>query len=277
MGVSAAGVTAGSASAAGGSAASSSSAGSAASSSSAGFSAGGSSAGARILVADDDARHAEGIRRYLVADGHDAAVVHDGRAALDVARRDRPDLIVLDVMMPGLDGLHVCRTLREESDVLVLMLTARSTENDMLLGLELGADDYLTKPVSPRELVARVRTLLRRASRGDPDAPARRIRRIGRVGIDPAGHRVTVDDQPVDCTRGEFAILAALSEQPGRVLTRAQLLHHTRGIDRSSTERTIDVYVVNLRRKIEADPRRPRLLLTVHGVGYKMAADPGDR
>ncbi|MEU4160076.1 response regulator transcription factor [Actinoplanes sp. NPDC026670] len=237
---------------------------------------GGSDTGAKILVADDDARHAEGIRRYLVADGHDTTVVHDGRAALDTARRDRPDLLVLDVMMPGLDGLTVCRTLRDESDVLVLMLTARSTENDMLLGLELGADDYLTKPVSPRELVARVRTLLRRASRGGPEAEARRIRRIGRVGIDPVGHRVTVDGEPVDCTRGEFAILAALSEQPGRVLTRAQLLHHTRGIDRSSTERTIDVYVVNLRRKIETDPRRPRLLLTVHGVGYKMAAGPGD-
>jgi len=229
--------------------------------------------GAKILVADDDARHAEGIRRYLVADGHETTVVHDGRAALETARRDRPDLLVLDVMMPGMDGLQVCRTLRQESDVLVLMLTARSTENDILLGLELGADDYLTKPFSPRELVARVRTLLRRVSRGAPsEPPARRIRQVGRVGIDLVGHHATVDGERIECTRGEFAILAAMSEQPGRVFTRAQLLHHTRGIDRSSTERTIDVYVVNLRRKIEIDPRRPELLLTVHGVGYRLTS-----
>ncbi|GAA2623654.1 response regulator transcription factor [Paractinoplanes durhamensis] len=223
--------------------------------------------GVRILVADDDARHAEGIRRYLVADGHDTTVVHDGRAALETARRDRPDLVVLDVMMPGIDGLEVCRTLRQESDVLVLMLTARSSENDMLLGLELGADDYLTKPFSPRELVARVRTLLRRASPSPRD-----VRWVGRVEIDPAGRQVSVDGERIECTRGEFAILDALSERLDRVFTRAQLLHHTHGIDRSSTERTIDVYVVNLRRKIEVDPRRPRMLLTVHGVGYKLVA-----
>jgi two-component system response regulator MtrA len=222
--------------------------------------------GARILVADDDPRHAEGIRRYLVAAGHETLVVHDGRAALDTARRERPDLVVLDVMMPGLDGLQVCRTLRQESDVLVLMLTARSTESDLLLGLELGADDYLTKPFSPRELVARIRTLLRRRP---PDAG--HVRLVGRIGVDLVGHHVTVDGERIECTRGEFAILAAMSEQPGRVFTRAQLLHHTRGIDRSSTERTIDVHMSNLRRKIEPDPRRPSHLLTVHGVGYKLA------
>jgi two-component system response regulator MtrA len=226
---------------------------------------------ATVLVADDDPRHAEGIRRYLVADGHETIVVHDGRAALDTARRTRPDLLVLDVMMPGLDGLQVCRILRQESDVLVLMLTARSTERDLLLGLELGADDYLTKPFSPRELVARIRTLLRRASRGKPEPTARALRQIGRIGIDPAGHHITVDGDRIPCTRGEFAILAAMSEQPDRVFTRAQLLHHTRGLDRSSTERTIDVHVMNLRRKIEADPRRPEQLLTVHGVGYKLS------
>ncbi|WP_436533362.1 response regulator transcription factor [Actinoplanes sp. HUAS TT8] len=226
---------------------------------------------AKVLVADDDPRQAEVIRRYLVADGHDALVVHDGRAALDEARRWRPDLLVLDVMMPGLDGLHVCRTLRQESDLLVLMLTARTGEDDLLLGLELGADDYLTKPYSPRELMARVRTLLRRAPRGEtrPD-----VRRIGRIGVDLAGRHITVDGVEVECTRGEFAILAAMSEQPDRVFTRAQLLHHTRGIDRSSTERTIDVHVMNLRRKIESDPQRPAQLITVYGVGYKIAAGP---
>jgi two-component system response regulator MtrA len=216
---------------------------------------------AKILVADDDPRHAEGIRRYLVAAGHETIVVHDGRAALDTARRERPDLLVLDVMMPGLDGWQVCRTLRQESEVLVLMLTARGTESDLLLGLELGADDYLTKPFSPRELVARIRTLLRRR----PPA-AREMRLVGRIGIDLLGHHVTLDGEPVECTRGEFAILAAMAEQPDRVFTRAQLLHHTRGIDRSSTERTIDVHVMNLRRKIG-----PEQLLTVHGVGYKLA------
>jgi two-component system response regulator MtrA len=227
---------------------------------------------ARVLIADDDPRHAEGIRRYLVAAGHETVVVHDGRAALDTARRDRPDLLVLDVMMPGLDGFQVCRTLRQESDILVLMLTARGTESDLLLGLELGADDYLTKPFSPRELVARIRTLLRRASRGEPAAPV--FRPIGRIGIDPVGHQVTVDGARIECTRGEFAILAAMAEQPDRVFSRAQLLHHTRGIDRSSTERTIDVHVMNLRRKIEVDPRRPEHLVTVHGVGYKLASSP---
>ncbi|WP_444947557.1 response regulator [Micromonospora ureilytica] len=229
---------------------------------------------AMVLVADDDPRHAEGIRRYLVADGHETTVVHDGRAALDAARQGRPDLLILDVMMPGMDGLEVCRTLRQESDVLVLMLTARSTERDLLLGLELGADDYLTKPFSPRELVARTRTLLRRASRGVPEPTAGSSRQIGRISVDPVGHQVTVDGEPIECTRGEFAILAAMSEQPDRVFTRAQLLHHTRGFDRSSTERTIDVHVMNLRRKVEADPRRPEQLLTVHGVGYKLTLGP---
>ncbi|WP_067508943.1 response regulator transcription factor [Actinoplanes sp. TFC3] len=227
--------------------------------------------GAQVLVADDDPRQAEVVRRYLIAEGHEAVVVHDGRTALDQARRLRPDLVVLDVMMPGLDGLQVCRTLRQESDVLVLMLTARTTEEDLLLGLDLGADDYLTKPFSPRELMARVRTLLRRASRGTPAAPSA-LRRIGRIGVDPVGHRVSVDGAFIECTRGEFAILAAMAEQPDRVFTRAQLLHHTRGIDRSSTERTIDVHVVNLRRKVEVDPQRPAQLITVYGVGYKLAA-----
>ncbi|MFC3383992.1 response regulator transcription factor [Couchioplanes azureus] len=224
---------------------------------------------AHVLVAEDDPRQAEVLRRYLEAEGHEAVVVHDGRSALERARRDPPDLLVLDVMMPGLDGLNVCRKLRQESDLLVLMLTARSTEDDLLLGLELGADDYLTKPYSPRELVARVRTLLRRGGSraGAATAP---VLRAGPLAVDPTRHEVRAHGEPVGCTPGEFAILAAMAAHPGRVFTRAQLLGHTRGIDRSSTERTIDVHVKNLRRKIEADPRRPELLLTVYGIGYKL-------
>jgi DNA-binding response OmpR family regulator len=221
---------------------------------------------ADVLVAEDDVRQAEVLRRYLVAEGHRVVVVHDGQAALDSARRLPPDVLVLDVMMPGLDGLEVCRRLRAESGLLVLMLTARVGEDDLLLGLDTGADDYLTKPYSPRELVARIRTLLRRLQR----APAGGVLLIGRLRVDTARHKVSVAGEPVECTPGEFAILAAMAEQPDRVFTRGQLLRHTSGIDRASTERTIDVHVMNLRRKIELDPRRPACLLTVYGIGYKL-------
>ncbi|MEV4706351.1 response regulator transcription factor [Actinoplanes sp. NPDC049316] len=223
---------------------------------------------AHVLVAEDDRRQAEVLRRYLEAEGHATTVVHDGLTALAQARRQPPDLLVLDVMMPGLDGLNVCRTLRRESDVLVLMLTARATEDDLLRGLDLGADDYLTKPYSPRELMARIRTLLRRVRVTAPAAGP--LVTVGRITVDPARHTVSAGGEPIDCTPGEFAILEAMARQPGRVFTRSQLLTRTRGLDRNSTERTIDVHVMNLRRKIEADPRRPQLLVTVYGVGYKL-------
>ncbi|MEU7756969.1 response regulator transcription factor [Micromonospora sp. NPDC049101] len=226
---------------------------------------------AYVLVAEDDDRQAEVLRRYLQADGHHTVVVHDGRSALDQVRARQPELVVLDVMMPHLDGLDVCRILRGESEVPVLMLTARSSEDDLILGLELGADDYLTKPYSPRELTARVRTLLRRARRAPNPAG---IRRVGRLSIDPHRHEVTAGGVRVDCTPGEFALLAAMAEQPDRVFTRGQLLEHTSGLDRDSTERTIDVHVMNLRRKIEANPRRPAQLLTVYGIGYKLTSGP---
>lgn len=226
---------------------------------------------AHILVAEDDQRQAEIVRTYLVAERHAVAVVHDGRAALAQARRSRPDLLVLDVMMPEIDGLNVCRLLRQESSVPILMLTARSAEDDMLLGLDLGADDYLTKPYSPRELTARVRTLLRRVDRAV--RPTGMVLRVGPVAVDSASYVVSVDGRAVDCTPAEFAILVAMAEQPDRVFTRAQLLERISGIDRDSTERAIDTHVLNLRRKIEADPRRPILLLTVYGVGYKLT-DP---
>ncbi|MFF0001148.1 response regulator transcription factor [Streptomyces avermitilis] len=228
---------------------------------------------ARILVAEDDTMQAELIRRLLLQEGHTAVVVHDGRAAIDEAKSHRPDLVVLDLMLPRIDGLGVCRVLRQNGDIPVLMLTARSTEDDVLLGLELGADDYMTKPYSPRELMARIRTVLRRTHRPAEKSP---VLRAGNITVDPVRHLVTCDGTPISCTPGEFAILHAMAAEPGRVFSRRQLLQHTRGHDRASTERAIDVHIMNLRKKTEADPRRPVRLLTVFGVGYKLVGGPHD-
>jgi two-component system response regulator MtrA len=225
---------------------------------------------AYLLVAEDDRGQAEVLRRYLTADGHDTVVVHDGRAVLDQVRLRRPDLLVLDVMMPGLDGLTVARVLRAESEVPILMLTARVGEEDLLAGLDGGADDYLTKPYSPRELTARARALLRR-SRGRTDDP---VLIVGKLIVDVGRHRVHADGELVECTPGEFAILAAMAAQPDRVFTRGQLLEHTNGVDRESVERSIDVHVLNLRRKIEPNPKRPARLVTVYGIGYRLTAGP---
>ncbi|MFF2629743.1 response regulator transcription factor [Kitasatospora griseola] len=232
---------------------------------------------AHVVVAEDDPKQADLVRLYLEREGHQVVVVHDGRAALREARLGRARLLVLDVMMPVLDGLDVCRALRAESALPVLMLTARSAEDDLLLGLDLGADDYLTKPYSPRELVARVRALLRR---GAPAAPPRDTATppgalsVGPLTVDPLRHEVTAHGQPVNCTPGEFRLLEVLAAQPGRVFTRAQLLEHLHGIDRYTTARTVDTHVMNLRRKIEPHPRRPAVLLTVYGIGYKLAEVP---
>jgi DNA-binding response OmpR family regulator len=222
---------------------------------------------ARILVAEDDRKQAELIRRYLEREGHLTVVVHDGRAAIDEARRRSPDLLVLDVMMPKVDGLDVCRVLRADGDVPIIMLTARATEDDLLLGLDLGADDYLTKPYNPRELVARVRTVLRRTrirSEGQ-------VYRVGGLEIDPVRHEVLLDDRLVDVTPAEFKILACLAASPGRAFSRQQLLEHAFGFDHYVFDRTIDVHVMNLRKKIEPSPTSPSYLKTVYGVGYKLA------
>jgi DNA-binding response OmpR family regulator len=225
--------------------------------------------GAHVLVAEDDPKQAELVRRYLEHEGHAVVVVGDGRAALDELRRNPPDLLVLDVMMPRVDGLDVCRILRRDSELPVLMLTARSTEDDLLLGLDLGADDYLTKPYSPRELAARVRTLLRRTRPGA--RPADPVLRVGALQVDPVRHEVRVGADLVTCTPGEFQLLQVLAAAPGRVFTRDQLLRHLHGYDSYTTARTVDVHVMNLRRKIEPDPQNPVQLLTVYGVGYKLA------
>ncbi|MET7729762.1 response regulator transcription factor [Streptomyces sp. NPDC005402] len=231
---------------------------------------------AHVLVAEDDEMQAELIRRSLLAEGHTATVVHDGRAALDAVRRVAPDLVVLDLMLPVIDGFGVCRVLRRDADIPVVMLTARSDEDDVLLGLELGADDYMTKPYSPRELMARIRTVLRRSGRGAvSDRREDPVVRAGDLAVDPVRHEVRCDGAPVECTPAEFEILLAMAAEPERVFSRRQLLEVTRGTDRASTERAVDVHVMNLRRKIEADPRRPVRLLTVFGVGYKLSGGRG--
>ncbi|GAA1594690.1 response regulator transcription factor [Actinoplanes couchii] len=220
---------------------------------------------ANVLVAEDDPRQAEVLRRYLEAEGHRPTMVTDGDQAVATVRAGGIDLVVLDVLMPALDGVSACRLIRARSDVPILMLTALGEDDDVLLGLDTGADDYVTKPYSPRQLMGRIRTLLRRA----PVTP-RNVRRAGGLTVDLDRHQVHLDGREIPCTPDEFGILAALADVPGRVFSRAQLLGHTAGQDRESTERTIDSHVKNLRRKIEENPRRPRRLLAVYGVGYKL-------
>ncbi|MFE4051878.1 response regulator transcription factor [Streptomyces sp. YIM B13518] len=229
---------------------------------------------ARILVAEDDEKQARLVRIYLEREGNAVQVVGDGRAALEKARSVKPDLIVLDVMLPLVDGLDVCRILRTESDVPILLLTARTTEEDMLLGLDLGADDYLTKPYSPRELTARVRALLRR-SRKAAGAAEPAVLRVGAVVLDTARFEVRVAGRPVALTAKEFAVLEALAREPGRVFTRAQIIERVFGFDHGVQERTVDAHVMNLRRKLEADPGHPRHLETVYGRGYRLNDGPG--
>jgi DNA-binding response OmpR family regulator len=225
--------------------------------------------GARLLVAEDDPKQAELIRRYLEREGHHVLVVHDGRAAIDECRRRRPDLAVLDVMMPKVDGLDACRVLRADSDMPIILLTARSTEDDILLGLDLGADDYVTKPFSPRELVARVRTVLRR-TRPNVNVGERSSISVGHLRVDPMRHLVFMRNVPIECTPAEFKILSRLIEAPGRAFTRQRLLEDAFGFDHYALDRTIDVHILNLRRKIEVEPSEPSYLLTVYGVGYKL-------
>jgi DNA-binding response OmpR family regulator len=219
-----------------------------------------------ILVVDDEARIVKLVRDYLERAGFDVLAAHDGETALTLARLERPDLIVLDLMLPGVDGLDVCRRLRQESGVPIIMLTARVEEADRIVGLELGADDYVTKPFSPGELVARVRATLRRVS--GQVGPAT-ILRAGDVELDTAALAATVAGQPVDLTPTEFQLLATLVRQPGRIFSREQLLEAVHGVAFDGYDRSVDSHVKNLRRKIEPDPREPRYIQTVYGVGYR--------
>ena len=222
----------------------------------------------QILVVDDEPRIAEIARDYLERAGFRVTTVASGADALASFRARRPDLIVLDLGLPRMDGLDVARTIRQQSNVPIIMLTARVDEQDKLAGLEIGADDYVTKPFSPKELVARVRAVFRRV-----DAPPERgdIVHAGDVRLDKRRMQASVNDAAIDLTSTEFALLATLASQPGRVFTRAQLLDAIRGDETESFDRAIDAHVKNVRRKIEPDPRNPRYVLTVHGVGYKFA------
>ena len=221
-----------------------------------------------VLVVEDEPRIAQIVRDYLQHAGFGVVTTADGQEALSLASQQRPDLVVLDLGLPRLDGLEVARRLRRENDIPIIMLTARVEESDRLIGLEVGADDYVTKPFSPRELVARVRAVLRRVEPGG--GPAEPLRR-GDLVLDVPKMRLTRAGAAIDLTPTEFQLLAALARQPGRVFTRAQLLDAVRGTDIESFERAIDAHIKNIRRKLETDSRRPRYLLTVYGIGYKFA------
>jgi DNA-binding response OmpR family regulator len=223
--------------------------------------------GSKILVVEDDRKTAELVRLYLERDGHQVLVASNGRQAIDLARQRRPDLLVLDVMLPEVDGLDVCRILRAESKVAIVMLTARSTEADTLLGLDLGADDYVPKPFSPSVLAARVRTVLRRTQGADERPSA--VLRFGDLLIDTAGHEVRLRGALLRLTPKEFRLLETLARDAGRAFSRQELLELVFGFDYEGLDRTVDVHVMNLRRKIEDDPARPAMLVTVYGVGYK--------
>lgn len=215
----------------------------------------------KILLVDDEPEILEICRDYLKASGYDVVTAKDGVQGLALTRREKPDLVVLDLMLPEMDGLDVCRAIRHESDVPIIMLTARVEEMDKIIGLELGADDYITKPFSPRELVARVRVVLKRvANSADSE-----IIRVGDVELDRGHYEVKLSDRTVTLTSTEFEILALLMSQPGRIFSRAQLLTAAHGVSFESLERAIDSHIRNLRRKLE--PQDP--IVTVHGVGYK--------
>ncbi len=220
----------------------------------------------KILLVDDEPKIAQLARDYLESAGFSVLTAGDGKAALEAARSANPDLIVLDLGLPEMDGLDVTRAVRKESEVPIIMLTARGEESDRLVGLELGADDYIVKPFSPKELVARVRAVLRRAENSNTQAD---LIRAADLSLDVPRMKVTVKDRAVEMTATEFQLLATLARRPGRIFTRAQLLDAVRGVAFESYERAIDSHIKNIRRKIEPDPREPRYVLTVYGVGYK--------
>ena len=229
-------------------------------------------AGKRVLVVDDDVKTVELVRLYLNRDGYRVLTAYDGVEALRLARESRPDLIVLDLMLPGIDGLQICRTLRNESDVPIIMLTARTTDQDKLTGLDLGADDYMTKPFSPRELAARIRAVLRRlpGERGPTEI------KHGDLTVNSLKHEASLAGRPLNLTTVEFKLLGVLIKEPGRVFSRGQLIEKAFGYDFEGFDRTIDVHILNLRRKLEPEPSHPRYIKTVYGAGYKLVEVESD-
>jgi DNA-binding response OmpR family regulator len=222
-------------------------------------------AGKKVLVVDDDVKTVELVRLYLNRDGYQVLTAYDGIEALHLARESCPDLIVLDLMLPDIDGLEVCRTLRHESDVPIIMLTARTTDQDKLTGLDLGADDYVTKPFSPKELAARVRAVLRRLPGEHGPEEIKR----DELSMNFTKHEALFAGRPLNLTSVEFKLLGVLAKEPGRVFSRASLIEEALGYDFEGFDRTIDVHILNLRRKLEPDPSHPRYIKTVYGVGYK--------
>lgn len=222
--------------------------------------------GRKVLVVDDDVRTVELVKLYLSREGYRVLTAYDGVEALRLAREGRPDLIVLDLMLPDIYGLEVCRVLRRESDVPIIMLTARTTDQDKLTGLDAGADDYVTKPFSPGELAARVRAVLRRL-------PGERVpAQISHdeLTMDLEKQEARLAERPLNLTNVEFKLLSVLARNPGRVFSRAELIEKALGYDFEGFDRTIDVHILNLRRKIESDPSHPRYIKTIYGVGYRL-------
>src|SRR5579859_2523689 len=225
----------------------------------------------RALIVEDEEHLAQLVADYLARDQIAAEIAADGERALEVARASRPDVVVLDLMLPGIDGVEVCRRLRTFTDAYVVMLTARADEVDKLIGLSVGADDYLTKPFSPRELVARVKVMLRRPRTGTGSAAGGvGVRRFGALAIDPQSREVHLDAAPVELTRTEFDILDALSARPRLAFTRAQLIEAVWGGGWVGDEHLVDIHIGHIRRKLADDPGDPRYVLTVRGVGYRM-------
>jgi len=218
-----------------------------------------------ILIVDDEPQISAVISAYLTNSGYRTVTAQDGKTALELFEEKHPALVLLDLNLPGKDGLEVCQTIRQDSNVPIIMLTARSEETDKLVGLELGADDYIVKPFSPREVVARVKTVLRRSGTGSES----QVIKTDRLEIDSTQHSVLRDKQPVELTPTEFDLLLILAQNPRRVFSRLQLLEKTQGTTYEGYERTIDAHIKNLRLKLEPDPRNPSLIHTVFGVGYK--------
>jgi two-component system, OmpR family, alkaline phosphatase synthesis response regulator PhoP len=222
----------------------------------------------KILVVDDDAKIVELVKLYLIRDGYIVLTASDGIEALKIARESKPDLIVLDIMLPGVDGLTVCKTLRAESSVPIILLTAKTTEKDRIDGLDLGADDYVTKPFSPKELAARVRAVFRRTQdEALLMGPQELV--YGNLNVNLLKHEVYLSGKSINLTPVEFKLLSVLIREPARVFSRAQLIEKVLGFDFEGFDRTIDVHILNLRRKLEPDTMHPHYIKTVYGAGYK--------